>query len=88
MIPPIVYMYFHARLASYFKDRPASYTDGWTVVSQSRIPKNIFYLMMKEMEKMGLLEKKDRFSFALSKIDKTCSKIEKVNELQHYCGLF
>jgi hypothetical protein len=52
---PIIYLYFHSKILKW-KGKEMNEKEFMSSFFQWRIPKNIRYLIMKEMEKMGLLK--------------------------------
>lgn len=56
---PIIYLYFHSKILSW-KGKELTEKEFKTCFFQWRIPKNLRHVIMKEMEKMGLIKKKGR----------------------------
>jgi hypothetical protein len=52
---PILYLYFHSRILEW-KGKVMTEKDFQTSFFQWRIPKQIRYILMKDMEKYGLIE--------------------------------
>jgi hypothetical protein len=56
---PIIYLYFHSKILKW-KGKEISERDFRSSFFQWRIPKNLRYLVAKEMEKMGLIKMKNK----------------------------
>jgi hypothetical protein len=52
---PIIYLYFHSRILTW-KGKEMTEKEFKSSLFQWRIPKTLRYLIMKEMEKIGLLK--------------------------------
>jgi len=55
MVKPIIYLYFHSKILNW-KGKEMTEKEFLSCLFQWRIPKTLRYVIMKEMEKMGLLK--------------------------------
>lgn len=62
MVKPIIYLYFHSKILKW-KGKEMSEKEFKSCFFQWRIPKNLRYLIMKEMEKIGLIEIKNKIIY-------------------------
>jgi hypothetical protein len=88
---PIAYMYFHARLldaCNGFNNKEMRYRNAWTIVSKSRLPRAIFHLMMREMEKYGLIKRINRYSFQIKRVKEIKKEIKRINQEQIDWGVY
>ena len=78
------YFYIHSELKKKYNGNYVSIKEAKSFLFEWRIPKPLRPIILKELEKLGLIEREDRYTIKLkeSKID-----IENISQLYSLAGL-
>ena len=84
-VPKVFYLYLHSKIFEKSRGEDISVNEVVSYMFQWSIPKQIRYLIIKEMETMGLLKIKGRYTIELNK---PRFNLEKTNKYYHRLKVF
>ncbi len=85
-IPYILYLWVQRKAYDKSVDGTIKKKDFSKLFMGNHIPKKLWQPIIKEMESLGLLEKKNRYSIQIINIDK--NSIDNLHKLQEQLGFF
>ena len=84
-IPKVFYLYLHSKIFEKSRGEDIQINEVVSYMFQWSIPKQIRYLILKEMELMGLLKIKGKYTI---KLNKPRFNLEKTNKYYHKLNIF
>jgi hypothetical protein len=84
-IPCVFYLYLHSKIFEKSRGGDIKINEVISYMFQWSIPSNIRYLILKEMERLGLLKIKDKY---IIELNRPKFNIEEVNKYYHKLNIF
>lgn len=84
-----LYLYLHKRMAERLPNchSEVSYDDVWNVICRSKIPWDLFYMIIREMENMQLLKKVSRHKLRVINIERN-KLLNNRSQIEYSVGLW
>lgn len=84
-IPCVFYLYLHSKIFEKTRGEDIKLNEVISYMFQWSIPKQIRYLILKEMERLELIKIRDKY---VVELNKPKFNIEDVNKFYHKLGIF
>jgi len=85
---PCVYLWLQKKLLELTNiEKELRYHDAKTYLSYVRIPKSLYPIIMKELERLELIEKVNRWKIKVINCEK-CEKLERLDKVSHEVGVW